>query len=784
MTKLKKLGLVFAIFFLLAASAQAAFSLVMTNGYGDVYRMNLLRDRSTYQAYRGVCSYRGFALSGCSTTGEVVMLRIMATPTVPEYFSILSTSLRWGTTMYVLNDVFRPLNSTVMSGYENWYPYDMSCSVAMYINSGGFGRSAGMRSSNEEIDSGEQIPDLSDPRMVDTLLKEPEARAEPRTAFSLVMTNGYGDVYRMNLLRDRSSYQAYRGTCSYRGFSLSGCSTTGEVVMLRIMATATMPEHFSIVSTSLRWGTSMYFLNDVFRWINSTTLAGYENWYPFDMSCSVAMYVSSGGFGRRATPRLRAETNPYQAPGGTNVIGALLALSGDLQSKGQSQRAACEIAFAEITNTPGMPPFRLLVEDTMTDPHVALAKLQQFYTQGVQVVIGPHTSAEAEALLEFANEHGMLLLASASTATRLAITNDHLMRPTMDDAHQARQLAQQIIADGITNLALLARSDIYGEDVHHAFVQNYTNMGGHLFLDSYLPRIPQFLPEVMSNVNGYVSAQIALTGTDSLGLLMIVFDEGQTLLQSAATHTNLLAVRWYGTDGFAGDMFLMTNAPALQAARQTQLICSQPADFTNQLFATVGAAIESLTGEPPRSYSLHTYDSLWLAALALRDTAGTGTVADVRQAIRTNAATFAGATGPIIFNGADDRDGGDYAFIKVTSSNTWADITNVPPDAPTARPATRFTADGFIAAWASCAGATNYVLDIALDDQFTTFFSTYSNAPMGLARTHALTNLTSGQWFYYRIRAENETGSSIFSEIMSIRIPCPLIIPQWLLLTP
>ncbi len=57
---------------------------------------------------------------------------------------------------------------------------------------------------------------------------------------------------RLSLLRDRTSYQAYRGGCSYRGFSLSGCSTTGEIVMLRIMAT---PEHFSLVSTSLRWRT-------------------------------------------------------------------------------------------------------------------------------------------------------------------------------------------------------------------------------------------------------------------------------------------------------------------------------------------------------------------------------------------------------------------------------------------------------------------------------------------------------------------------------------------------
>jgi len=115
-------------------------------------------------------------------------------------------------------------------------------------------------------------------------------------SFSLILVNGYGDVYYLNLMRDRYNYQGYSGYCKYRGFALSGCSTTGEVVMLRMKATAVMPEHFSIVSTSVRWRSTLYILNDVFRWLNSTTMCGYENWYPNNMSCSVAMYIAEGGF--------------------------------------------------------------------------------------------------------------------------------------------------------------------------------------------------------------------------------------------------------------------------------------------------------------------------------------------------------------------------------------------------------------------------------------------------------------------------------------------------------
>ncbi len=114
--------------------------------------------------------------------------------------------------------------------------------------------------------------------------------------FSLILCNGYQDVYYLNMVRNRDNYTVYKGYAKYRGFSLSGCSTTGEVTLMRMKETPSMPEHFSIVSTSVRWNNTLYILNDVFRWLNSTTMAGYENWYPFDMSCSVAFYIVKGGF--------------------------------------------------------------------------------------------------------------------------------------------------------------------------------------------------------------------------------------------------------------------------------------------------------------------------------------------------------------------------------------------------------------------------------------------------------------------------------------------------------
>ncbi|HRZ11699.1 MAG TPA: ABC transporter substrate-binding protein [Kiritimatiellia bacterium] len=769
-------------FFGFPEHTRAAYSLILTNGYGDCYRMNMLRDRYNYQAYRGVCSYRGFSLSGCSTTGEVVMLRIMGTASCPEHYSILSTSLRWGTTMYVLNDVFWPLSPSVMAGYENWYPFDMSCTVAMYVYSGGFSVAGGVPYAADEgpLDAGRAGPPMDEQRLMMELLNEPAAAPAEPHAYSLVMTNGYGDCYRMNMLRDRYNYQAYRGVCSYRGFSLSGCSTTGEVVMLRIMGTASCPEHYSILSTSLRWGTTMYVLNDVFWPLSPSVMAGYENWYPFDMSCTVAMYVSSGGFGAHGTERAAVRAWPGRPASRVSTaskadrplrIGALVPLTGDLEDIGSSYTSAYGKAISEITNALGMADVELLVENTDADPLVAAMKLEALYTNGVQVVVGPETSAECEALRLLAtNGVGMLLVSSSATAVPLAIPNDPLMRLTMDDSHQARALASRIADDGITNLAVLKRSDMYGGGMKDAFYAEYTNRGGTVFFDEYFPRSPDLFGEVMSNVNEVVAARIAETGEDGVGLLIVAFDEGVRLLEESAGFPALTSVRWYGTEGMAGNAALLTNVVSREVARRTRFICSQPAAYTNAKYAEVAAHIQGETGHVPRTFSVQSYDALWLAALALRDTGGTGSVEQVTQAIRTNAAVYSGATGPIVFNNADDRADGEYTFLKVSDTQSWDNLLGAVPNAPIERSAVNVTSNRFDARWHLSVGATNHLLYVAEDPEGAACLPGFDGASFGGAGSAAIEGLAPGQTYYYRVRAANAFGTSADSGTVTVRV--------------
>lgn len=52
---------------------------------------------------------------------------------------------------------------------------------------------------------------------------------------------------------------------------MAGMELKGDAVLMRIKATSTMPEHYNLVSTAMRWGTTMYFFSDMFHRLNSTT---------------------------------------------------------------------------------------------------------------------------------------------------------------------------------------------------------------------------------------------------------------------------------------------------------------------------------------------------------------------------------------------------------------------------------------------------------------------------------------------------------------------------------
>jgi hypothetical protein len=194
------------------------------------------------------------------------------------------------------------------------------------------------------------------------------------------------------------------------------------------------------------------------------------------------------------------ESTKYFGPvegANTILIGALLPLTGTSSSTGEEVDAALRLAVDDVNNQltkAGLSTrFGLIIEDTKTDPSVALEKLKDLASKGIRIVIGPSTSAAVSAVKEYADKNGILIVSSSSTAPSLAIPNDNVIRFVPDDTHQAEILAKQIWDEGKRVVIPMWRTDIFGNNLQSSLKESFEKLGGKVLEGvAYDPPIGNF----------------------------------------------------------------------------------------------------------------------------------------------------------------------------------------------------------------------------------------------------------------------------------------------------
>lgn len=338
------------------------------------------------------------------------------------------------------------------------------------------------------------------------------------------------------------------------------------------------------------------------------------------------------------------------------TVGALLILSGEGAYGGQAAEQAIKLAVKNLNQAfmreRSKNRVMLQIEDTEGKPKVALRKLKWLHQNDVRIVIGPQSSAEVEAVLNFANKNDIILMSPSSAATSLAKAGDNLFRFSPDTNMQAQATVDLLTKDGIKSIIVVHRDDVWGEDLAKAIATKFK--GNVVKVLSYKSDTDDY-SGVTGSLLKNVSESREKYGAEQTAVVLLSFYEAASILVDADRYPLLSKVRWYGSSATAQNPQIVRDSDAAEFAVTT--VYKNPA----QKFSPTKGKGRVITNQlrqrikrQPSIQTLAAYDATWIAAKTYYQV-GLSNLKTYKNALMEKTASYNGLTGPTKLNKAGDR---------------------------------------------------------------------------------------------------------------------------------
>jgi branched-chain amino acid transport system substrate-binding protein len=362
---------------------------------------------------------------------------------------------------------------------------------------------------------------------------------------------------------------------------------------------------------------------------------------------------------------------------GEVTLGFLGSLTGRLATFGENELTAAQFAASQVNDhleDAGMNwTIKIVAEDTQTTPSICLEKVELFNSQGITLLIGPLSSAEVLEIKGYCDSNKVLAISQSSTVPSLSIPDDYIYRFAPTDVVQGRAIARMIWDDNITHVIAVTAQDAWGEELRDTTKARYIELGGTWWTEQidYSVEAAEFSTEA-NTLATEVQNAITAHGNESVGVLMIGFEEVAQFFTDATAYPVLSTVNWYGSDGTALSGALLASATAADFAISVGYpnTIYKPSEEATSKFEAVRANNIDVLGREPDPYSYACYDIVWAYALALM-AVDTYDADAVKEVMPTVAKSMLGALGWINLDEAGDLEKKDY--------NIWV-IEETAPD--------------------------------------------------------------------------------------------------------
>lgn len=307
------------------------------------------------------------------------------------------------------------------------------------------------------------------------------------------------------------------------------------------------------------------------------------------------------------------ETSEAATPPGDGVltVGSLLPETGSLAFLGPPEFAGVDLAVQEINAAGGVlgeEVVHVRGDSGDADSGIAPAETDQLIAAGSDVIVGAASSGVSLTVIDAILSAGRIMFSPANTSTAFDEGDyaepDLYFRTAPSDVLQGAVMANLLIQDGKTNVAILSRQDAYGETLVDQVTQNLENAGSAVAATVFYGENAQSFD---SQVN-----EIAAAGGDAL--LLIGFEETATIIPQLITAgAGPQDIDTYFVDGNTADYSPAGNTPlprgTLAGTKGTIPGADSGGAFQDRLLE-IDPALDSF------AYAAESYDTVIVSALA------------------------------------------------------------------------------------------------------------------------------------------------------------------------